>query len=185
MYENKVMVFDDIIDMSEQNVIREELIGWTPNQFPWHFIEDITNDNKSIQKRPAFQHTLVKNSTIMSKYAHWLLPIARHSEEKIGFQSSRVEHVRTFLQLPLNTDKTIVDTPHVDLNYKHLVVLYYVNTSDGDTIIYNQKEETKEYTIKQKVTPKQGRVVIFDGRFYHTAEQPSKDIRCVINFNLI
>ena len=67
----------------------------------------------------------------------------------------------------------------------HLVVLYYVNTSDGDTIIYNQKEETKEYTIKQKVTPKQGRVVVFDGRFYHTAEQPSNDIRCVINFNLI
>ena len=38
---------------------------------------------------------------------------------------------------------------------------------------------------KQRVKPKQGRVVIFDGAFWHTATQPSKGIRCVINTDVV
>ena len=51
-----------------------------------------------------------------------------------------------------------------------LQVLYYVVSSDGDTVIYNERTESKTYTVKQRVTPKQGRVVIFDGGLYHTAQ---------------
>ena len=47
------------------------------------------------------------------------------------------------------------------------------------------KQECVEYTIKQSVTPKQGRVVLFDGGLFHTAEQPTKNTRCVVNYNLI
>jgi hypothetical protein len=34
---------------------------------------------------------------------------------------------------------------------------------DGDTVIYNEREEipNEKYTIKESVTPKQGRMVIF------------------------
>ena len=78
-----------------------------------------------------------------------------------------------------------MDTPHIDTDDKHFVMLYYVVDSDGDTIIYNEKVESKEYTIKKSVTPKQGRVVLFDGGLYHTAEQPTKDTRCVVNYNLV
>ena len=45
-----------------------------------------------------------------------------------------------------------------------------------------EKEITKEL---KRVSPKQGRVVIFDGAFYHTAEQPQKDVRLIINYNVI
>ena len=69
-------------------------------------------------------------------------------------------------------------------NRKHLVALYYVCDSDGDTIIYNEREKLGTYTIKQKVTPKQGRIVLFDGSLYHTAEQPLNNVRCVVNYNL-
>ena len=48
----------------------------------------------------------------------------------------------------------------------------------------NQKSET--YTVKQKVTPKQGRVVLFDGGLMHTAEQPiNSNVRCIVNYDLI
>ena len=70
----------------------------------------------------------------------------------------------------------------------HIVALYYVCDSDGDTIIYNERKdlgvEAKSYTIKQKVTPKQGRMVIFDGTLFHTAEQPQNNMRCVVNYDL-
>ena len=64
-------------------------------------------------------------------------------------------------------------------------MLYYVCDSDGDTIIYNEKEKSESYTIKKKITPKQGRVVLFDGRFYHTDEQPNFSKRCIINYDLV
>ena len=65
-------------------------------------------------------------------------------------------------------------------------MLYYVCDSDGDTIIYNERKETpdKVYTIKERVTPKQGRVVLFDGCLMHTAEQPINNVRCIVNYNL-
>ena len=91
---------------------------------------------------------------------------------------------RSFLQFPLNLKDKIADTPHTDMDKEHLVVLYYVCTADGDTIIYNEKEESNTYTIKQRVTPKQGRVVLFDGSHYHTAQQCTNKIRCIVNYNL-
>jgi hypothetical protein len=97
---------------------------------------------------------------------------------------------RSFLQFPLNLKDKTPDTPHIDLDQgiEHIVALYYVCDSDGDTIIYNEREdqglESKSYTIKEKVTPKQGRMVIFDGTLYHTAEQPKDNIRCVVNYDL-
>jgi len=42
----------------------------------------------------------------------------------------------------------------------------------------------KNKKVIKKVKPIQGRLVIFDGSMLHTAEQPKKDIRCVINFNV-
>ena len=80
----------------------------------------------------------------------------------------------------------MVDTPHIDLDEgeEHIVVLYYVIDSDGDTVIYNERKKSLTYTEKQRVTPKQGRVVIFEGGQYHTAAQPTKGTRCIVNYNL-
>ena len=39
--------------------------------------------------------------------------------------------------------------------------------------------------IKQKITPKMGRVVVFNGKYWHTAEQPEHSNRCIINYNII
>jgi hypothetical protein len=74
------------------------------------------------------------------------------------------------------------------------VVLYYVIDSDGDTLIVDKIREgnieeyhhsAEDYKILQRVKPKQGRAVIFDGKYYHTAEQPSTNMRCIINFDIV
>ena len=98
--------------------------------------------------------------------------------DKLGLEHVEVMNVRSFLQLPLSKDKK--DPIHVDTKEPHWVVLYYLVDSDGDTIIYN----TDNTTVMERVTPKQGRVVIFDGKYYHTAEQPKDNVRCIINFNV-
>ena len=38
--------------------------------------------------------------------------------------------------------------------------------------------------IKKTIKPKQGRIVIFDGSYWHSGSQPKKNIRCIINTDI-
>ena len=70
---------------------------------------------------------------------------------------------------------------HTDKKYKHLVGLYYVNDTDGDTIFY----EDDEKTIIKTVSPKKGRMAIFEGDVPHTGGYPTLRERAIVNFNFI
>ena len=104
----------------------------------------------------------------------------------LNMPTGKILQGRSFMQFPLNLQSKEDDTPHIDLDegFEHIVVLYYVIDSDGDTIIYNERTQSPSYTEKQRVSPKQGRVVIFEGGQYHTAAQPTKGTRCIVNYNL-
>ena len=41
-----------------------------------------------------------------------------------------------------------------------------------------------KFTLKKQVSPKQGRVVLFDGIHWHTAQQPNHRVRCIVNYDL-
>ena len=200
MLGKKVYVFDDIIDLNFQETIKNVLTGnenYKEKSFPWYYTEDVTaaGDNDS-QHRPAFGHDFVdyideaqmnqKQSCVISNFHEFVIPMLKSVCKKIGVDNIDVLQGRSFLQLPLNLKDRSVDIPHRDLEDtdNFFVVLYYVCDSDGDTVIYNETEESDVYTLKQKVSPKQGRVVVFDGTLMHTAEQPLNNTRCVINYNL-
>jgi hypothetical protein len=80
------------------------------------------------------------------------------------------------------------NTPHVDDSVPHWVLIYYVNDSDGDTFIFNETGDQiniSSLTIQHRVTPRQGRIVIFDGKYLHAGMHPTlSDFRSVINFNI-
>ena len=189
MNDNEIIVIDNIIDLDYQEQIKSILLGeinYKDYEFPWYYTKDVTkSDSQDSQKRPAFTHGYVKLSGIViSEFHDIFLNLIKVCCHRLQMTTVDVIQGRSFLQLPLTTKKGKVDTPHIDTDDKHFVMLYYVVDSDGDTIIYNEKVESEEYTIKKSVTPKQGRVVLFDGGLYHTAEQPTKDTRCVVNYNL-
>ena len=187
---DKILIFDDIIDLDYQNTIKEILLGdrqYKGYDFPWYLTHDVTKPAKAnSQLRPAFFHGYVDYPSELSSIFHDLfIRLIQNSCAKIDKKNVDAIQGRSFCQLPISSDKISVDTPHIDIKENHFVMLYYVCDSDGDTIIYNEKVDSKEYTIKKSVTPKQGRVVLFDGGLYHTAEQPTKDTRCVVNYNLV
>jgi len=189
MNDSEIIVIDNIIDPDYQEQIKSILLGeinYKDYEFPWYYTKDVTkSDSQDSQKRPAFTHGYVKLSGIViSEFHDIFLNLIKVCCHRLQMTTVDVIQGRSFLQLPLTTKKGKVDTPHIDTDDKHFVMLYYVVDSDGDTIIYNEKVESEEYTIKKSVTPKQGRVVLFDGGLYHTAEQPTKDTRCVVNYNL-
>ena len=188
----EILVIDDFVSLEYQEKIKQELIG-LENIFPWHYTEDITGAGEyDSQHRAALGHQYVEIddddiSEITSVYHHLFTPLLSKACQHLKMPQTEVIQGRSFLQFPLkNVDTSVVDTPHIDLDEgeEHIVVLYYVIDSDGDTVIYNERTESLTYTEKQRVSPKQGRVVIFDGGQYHTAEQPTKGTRCIVNYNL-
>ena len=188
----EILVIDDFVSLEYQEKIKQELLGLN-NNFPWHFTEDVTGaGDYDSQHRPAMSHQYVyinddDVSEIESVFHHLFTPLLSKACQYLKMPQTEVIQGRSFLQLPLrNVDTSVVDTPHIDIDEgdEHIVVLYYVVDSDGDTIIYNERIKSDTYTEKQRVSPKQGRVVIFDGKQYHTAEQPTKGTRCIVNYNL-
>ena len=216
-FENKIIIFDNFIDKEYQEKIKKELLGSEDNiykGFPWFYIEDVTSAyDEDSQHRCGLAHNYVDLpdelikfdlstsilkqrrkllGKVISDYHELFVPMLQRVGFKLGLSDVQVLQGRSFLQFPINTDGT-VDSPHIDIydgnegKVDFIVALYYVVDSDGDTIIYNEKDRDPEgkYTIKQTVTPKQGRMVIFDGGLYHAARQPiNSNTRCIVNYNL-
>jgi Rps23 Pro-64 3,4-dihydroxylase Tpa1-like proline 4-hydroxylase len=99
--------------------------------------------------------------------------------------------IKLNLTYPVYTEAEY-STPHCDIFQieNHQTAIYYINDSDGDTVIFNEKYETNttydKLTIKQKITPKQGRLVIFNGMYLHAAGIPrNSECRMVANINFL
>lgn len=188
---NNIIVVDDFIPLSLQEKYKELLIN--SGATPWYFLNDITSMDNN-QFRPALSHLIYDDGRKISDLEVDIL--AHLGAEKYGWKFNGLAQAKTLLQLPLNPtvigDK--LDHLHVDFHpyHPHLVVLYYVIDADGDTIITESKYDGKQPTtikfdnqkVIAKVTPKQGRAVLFDGSHYHTAEQPKNGLRCIINLNI-
>jgi len=155
-------VVENCISKSNQNNIKETMFGLQKN-FPWYFAQDVSYDEGKQQRPALFHYFVLKKYNLNSDFFDMVKPIVK---------DKKVIQARSIL---LNKS---VDTPHVDSAEPHLVYLYYVVDSDGQTLFLKNKKVIK------KIKPKQGRLVIFNGNIYHTAEQPEKGKRCVINFNV-
>ena len=197
-----VKVIDNFIDKKYQESIKEEMFGafdkngnWQESYFPWYYAEDVTaaGDDDS-QHRPAMCHQFVEYNdqlagNVISEYNDIFTNLLKKVGVELELYNVNVLQGRSFLQFPILKERKDPDLPHIDLlNRSHIVALYYIIDSDGDTIIYNEREDkgidADLYTIKERVTPKQGRIVIFDGGLYHTAEQPLNNTRCIANYNI-
>jgi len=102
--------------------------------------------------------------------------------------------VKEILRIKANilnkTDKqNHIHPPHVDMTTPHMVLLYYVNDSDGDTVIFDQKYDDGEVprlTVNRSISPKAGAAILFDGLTYHSSSSPQyTEERIVININFI
>jgi len=191
----EILVIDDFIDKDYQEDIKNILLGkeeWGNFLFPWHYIEDVTDGfSENNQGRPGLSHVYIEynddgSSDLVSNFHDLFIPMLELACGILQIPTAKILQGRSFMQFPLNLQSEDDDTPHIDLDegHRHVVVLYYVQDSDGDTVIFNERTESNTYTVKQKVTPKQGRVVIFDGGLYHTAQQAINSVRCIVNYNL-
>ena len=157
----QVTVIDDFIDKDYQEKIKLQLLGGFDktnkhhdSDFPWFYIEDVTAaGDEDSQHRPGLGHQYVEFDDIspgivVSDYHDLMIPMLKKVGFRVGISDVKVIQGRSFLQFPIK-ERGEPDLPHIDIMDKnHIVGLYYVVDSDGDTIIYNERKESKLYTIK-------------------------------------
>lgn len=181
----ETLVIDDFLNAEEQKLIKFNLL----NRAKWSFIQDM---NDSDCEYPSYGFVHIFNHPelgIMSEFCdavHGLF--LTKIKEQSGVDVKQIYYSRSFLQLPLEKkhykDRNNV---HVDIPQSHIAAVYYVTDSDGDTILYDNRYGETVTSLKRHktVTPKAGRIVLFDGSRYHCSSQPTDKLRCIINFDLI
>jgi hypothetical protein len=145
------------------------------------------------QEHVQFNHNFIKDNKIVSEeFYKNFAPLVACFETHTN---SKVEYIqRLKANLLINQEGPKLQPPHVDglsmvdgkytcLGKKSL--LYYVNNSDGDTILYNERfngEPVGRVTEQLRVSPKKGRAIIFDSNQIHSGSAPTKKgYRVVIN----
>lgn len=193
-----VLVFDDIIPKSYQDQLESQLLS--PTSYQWAYKEDITFPKEFIREHnlmtsPVMSLGLAQGGEIMNSDLVLAISGLIHATcDRINFPLKQIVEGRGFLHFPLpEFRRREHNTPHVDGEFPHLVFLYYVIDSDGDTVVYNETIDDygvedslgKEFTVKASVTPRKGRMIVFDGKHYHSSTTPAENMRCILNLNVI
>ena len=99
----------------------------------------------------------LEDDGIISDFHPLFIKLIKNSCKKVKVKKVDVLQARSFLQLPTNIPKEDIDDPHIDIvDTDHFVMLYYVSDSDGDTIIYNEREKSAFSYYKEKNITKTG-----------------------------
>lgn len=190
-----IIVIDDFITPSYQLGIKNIVFSI---HYPWHY-EPATafpNKNKPIDMfvdgQTQESHQLVNalfngyENTRASNF-DFFLPVVMQAQDIIQ-EPTKLIRLKTNLLL---RDKVYPEkfhhTAHVDTREPHWVMIYYIQDSDGDTVIFDQTFGTDfdQLTVKKRIQPRQGRAVIFNGKYFHTSVSPTlNETRTVINCTL-
>lgn len=168
----------------------------THPSFPWALSLDAVYgaDGKSIDSNSAigFFHTCMFQGEQCSEYLNavgWIL----NGLEDAVFGRIRIDKLsRVRVGLFTKHPDTSPHYPHIDAEVDHWTCVYYVNDCDGDLIVYNDtfpeisqvNAKTHKFTVKRICKPAQGKLVTFNGKYYHASSYPTtKPLRLAITFN--
>lgn len=167
-----MIIKDDIISQQYQNHIQNII---TNTEFPWAFLQDVTNYvPKTSVVNPAFSHIVFYENNI-SRYYDVFHSLLLTICDKLNIQILNLYRIRIGCLLRSNDNSS--PCFHTDFDIEHKTLLYYVNTSDGDTLVENGDEYAK-------ITPKSGRVLLFNGSKLHASSNPIiSPYRFVVTFN--
>ena len=128
----------------------------------------------------------------------FIKPLVYAIEEASGIEMEKLLRIRIGFLTKTDEPEYDYNTPHVDFLMPHYTACYYVNDSDGDTILFDKTlndigtnllddKVLMEYSLKtdfkvlERCPPKKGRVCIFKGNRFHASTKPKKhDRRLVI-----
>jgi hypothetical protein len=191
-------IYDKVIPQGYADQIEADL---KRVQFPWHYIDDVTN--KAYGSNSGFVHMAIDFGSEPSEWYPFIKPIVYHIEEVTGHKIEQLLRIRVGLLTRTSESDYDFNTPHVDFLLPHMTACYYVNETDGDTVVFNETVADAaidnlteqavldyvaktDFTIDTRISPKKGRLCVFDGLQFHASSKPKQhDRRMVITINYV
>jgi hypothetical protein len=192
MINKQYTVYDNIVPEFVQDEI---LKGISTTNFPWYYYP-LSVSNKDITVLPApgvdyheqFVHGVVWENRPTNPDTYSLIrPLWLFFQSATGIEIKDL--IRIKINLLVNKQElagryNVPHTDHEDPEVKTL--LYYVNDSDGDTVLFDQvwPEKHSNFTKLTTISPKKGRMIYFDAVRWHASSNPvNTKARMIININ--
>ncbi len=196
---NDIVEIENFIPVDYQRHIETVMTGM---EFPWVFNKNmvsgddvfLNNDNN----HAGFNHFFYEHQKTQSNFFQLFYPIFLSITSKVNIPFNMLIRMRANMTLANPESKLDWHMPHIDSFMPHYNAIYYVNDSDGDTVIFNETNDeydsgqqditnikNNEFTVKQRITPQRGKLLVFPGKYYHSSSPVrNHKYRCVINMNL-
>ena len=190
IHDDNFLSLDQILEVSQALTKNNKNIIWHTLENTSGILQYLKLKNKNITVSEDKQHSHAAsfNNKKMSDIHEIGSNILNTFAKKHGIEIKEILRIKANI---LNkTDKqNHIHPPHVDMNIPHMVLLYYVNDSDGDTVIFDQvyhSEKKPELTVNRTISPKAGSAIMFDGLTYHSSSSPKNaKERIVLNINFL
>lgn len=193
-------VIDNFMPPSQFSKLQEWILS---ADFPWFYIEHVSldpidNNIKNVEavETDGYAHLFFDREWNTEALTYTRLDDFNNTlEDKLGITRNEIIRSRASIKHPkIGYTEENFNLPHVDYFFPHLSLIYYINDSDGDTRIFNEKFTPVSngqnlgisfdtFTVKTTVKPKANRLLIINGLQYHTASNPINSKRRVI-FNV-
>jgi hypothetical protein len=185
-------VFDNVLDNDSWQTLTKEIMHVG---VPWNF----SGTTYTIDSNCSFS-CVPAQGDFMHDILYKCVEDCLHS---VGISSSGILRMRLALIPKTDSKINIVNDAHVDSPMQHMVGLLYINDSDGETILYNETIDRYKHiwsndgdfyrkhlkgnlTEMTRISPKANRLVVFDGRHFHSSSTPTNVSRRVaFNFNFM
>jgi hypothetical protein len=166
--------------------------------FPWFYVAKTAapvQDNTDVFDY-SWAHYAISDGEDNSGVAQLIRKVYSEAMEKSKENPGTLYRARFGLITALENQK--IHEPHIDYDFKHRVGLLYLNSTDGDTILYKArytdstipseqlKKQNLDFSVEHSIKPVANRFVLFDGNQFHSSSAPSSNSRrIVLNLDIL
>ena len=189
-------IFDDIISESNQTKLEEYI---KLSNLKWNYQHNITGQYGGTDSLELPANVLKGINITDSNISNIINSIKLNLLNKLNMEFVKDYRYKINWTTPITKNYDFKNLIHVDMDVEHIAIVYYINDTDGNTIFLNNKKgnsaeshqsnfkgiDLNEFEIVNKIPPKKGRAIIFDGNIYHYGEYPTITDRFIINFDLV
>jgi len=169
------MILKNIMSSDYTKVINASL---DTDMFPWYYSDSVVDDENIKENIFGFTHCFYHGGEINSPGFDLVNKIVHQVSTKLKLKIKRIVRINANLLFNQPTKKEhAIHRDSENNNGKFISIIYYVNKSDGDTVLYDESKK-----INKKVTPLKNSCLCFNSYTLHAASLPKKHKkRIVIN----
>lgn len=143
----------------------------TSSNFSWYWNEKIIREKEDIKNSFQFTHTFILDNKNMSNWSSLIVPMVYLLEKQLDIKIKSINRIKANLTTKTIHEKSeIKKLYHTDMDSSNYIsFVYYVNDSDGDTIVNNVS-----------YTPERNSIIWFKSNTLHAGMFPKINKRRII-----